>query len=334
MTGPAHAMRLSAVLFLLICCAACKTPDRPENPPPPLVIAESKPETQVPLPLENLLFNARQLIVAGDYAGALQELDAAPASNSPPEQVRERSLLRTEARRHLLQSRIVDVWVQVPSVPVALGDNVSAELVIANIGATVLTIRARKAASGSSSAFRIEMLCEEFPADGTRIEHKLITTLNLSEDLVLEPSRRHAFPFSIDTLEVSPTSPTVRMVTIAATLHTSTLYSEGAEQRAALIFRPSRLLVLPRNWEQLTTEPLRQLDRVLERGAYEHLPVVLALLSEDQRPTAIARLQKAQSAADTSPAMQTSILAALVLCRRLTERVGFPAVESIDRQIP
>ncbi len=324
-------VRLLATVLGLMCWTACVAPETDPSTeqavPAPLPVDVA---TEAPLPLETLLFNARQWIADGDYARALDLLAGPVAADAAADQVRERALLRTEARRHLLQSRVVDVWVQVKDVPITLGEQAPVELCMANISSQQLRIGG-VGASGAS-AFRVEAMCEEFPADGTQVQHKLTTTLSLGPELVLEPGCRQAFPFTIDSSEVSPESPTARIYTIAATLHTGSLQSEGSQQLAALIFRPARLLVLPRNWEPLQVKPLEQLESALVRGAALHLPVVAALLPANERAQGLARLQRAQADPATPPQLHTALRVAVQLCKRLAERVVFPPSGVSDRQ--
>ncbi len=267
-------MRTTPGLILLLAMTACKAPESGG------VQDVSKPEdprvVEAPIPLENRVVLARTALAQGDYRKVLALLadgDSLAAESARAEQ----ALLRTEAHRHLLQSEIVDAWIECAP-RTTLGEALELRLVLANVGAEPVLIKDRPQNGASASTLRIEASCREWPADGSFVEHRLTRSLELGADVRLDKAGRFAARCAFDTLEIAAESPTLRTYDIKAVLHTAGLEAGAARHLAAIQFRPTHVLVLPKNWQPLATAPLSSLLEAVKRRATLHLPVIAALM--------------------------------------------------------
>lgn len=272
--APGPLMRTTPGLLLLLALASCKAPETgalPEEPSP-----EEPRAVEAPIPLENRVVLARVALGQGDYQKVLSLLaDGDPLA---PQSARtEQALLRTEAHRHLLQSEVVDAWIECAQ-RTTLGDALELRLVLANVGTEALVIKDRPGNGASPSTLRIEASCREWPADGAFVEHRLTRSLELGSDVLLDRAGRFAARCALDTLEIAADSPTLRTYDIKAVLHTAGLQAGTARHLAAIQFRPVRVLVLPKNWEPLAAAPLLSLREAVKRRAILHLPVIAALM--------------------------------------------------------
>ena len=279
--APVPLMRATLGLVVLVLCAGCAAADSAAAAAAP----SDQPTVEVEvIPLENRLILARAALAAGDYREVLDLLADADSAASA-EMRAEQALLKTEARRHLVQSEIVDAWLDGPAL-VTLGDPVELRMVLANVGSEPVAIASHPQGGSSASTLRIDATCREWPSDGTVAEHRLVRSLELGADVLLKHAEQFTARCTLDTLEIAPESPTVRTYVIKAVLHTAGLKSGASQHVAAIQFRTLHVTVLPRNWEPLAADPLRSLMRAVERRALVHIPVIAVLLPETAREEA------------------------------------------------
>lgn len=258
---------------------------------------------------DQVVEEVRELLARRDFAAVGSRVQEALEAGVPQIQAAELRRLEALARRKLLETTQIQALVVPDSRRVTLGDPVTGELILANVGRESLEIPAGVPVSEGSpersrSTVYLELLYEEFGCDGTRLQERRTRSVELGEDLVLEPGRSRGFPLSFDTLEINPSSCALRHYRIKAVLYPAEIHVGGQVLHGPVPFTPALVRVFPRGYRHLEEHPVRRLEEAVRKCSPVHVPLAAALVPEERREEAIRVLRRAllgPGAADHGP---------------------------------
>jgi len=281
-----------------------------------------------------LLGRAEALARAQDYDMALSVLRELAEGHPPPALLDDFQRLRLEVKRHLLQSVWVDAFVVLDDARVTLGDPITGELVLANVGTEPLIIpalvpldtargtapdrRVRSATGLSRTSILQELSLTEFHAGGLITTERETRSFLLAEDIVLKPGERKTWPLHLDTMLYHPDSVALKEFVFGATLYPASIQIGSDTYAGTLVFKPAVCHVFPRNWRHLLRDPLRRLGEAVEKNSPVHIPLAAALVPPEERSRAIGLLAQALSGGGGGARPGPTRVAACVALRILT----------------
>lgn len=273
-----------------------------------------KREAPKPEEIEERLASIRRVVREQDYERALEMVNDLRGHSLPEQTSRELDVIRIEVKQHLLQSMAADAFIVADRSRVAVGDVISGEFLLVNLGrermvipATVRPSRDRE----SRSTIHIDVAYVEYALDGSIINERLTWSVEIGDDVDLEPGARRSWPLNLESAHFSPQSVNYRTFLVTASLFPAEIRIGNESYPGTLKFKPARIEVFPRNFEHLEKAPISRLREALKKDSAPHVPIASALVPIEGRREATQTLI---DALDSSLAAEISSETRLACC--------------------
>lgn len=293
------------------------------RPGGPSVVSVSDDAPVAPEAVADALAEVERLLAAGDLHAAVAMTEAwlvRPLSSSDR---RRFEGYRTDARRRILQTLVLDGFVRVAPSRITVGERVTVDVLLVNLSGRELRLPA-SAPGASPTSLHLALSCVEISADGARVEDRRTDVVALGEDVTLGPGERRAFSIPMGTDDRNLVGVGLRRFTLAATLWPARLEVGGESHPGSVTLRAAEFDAFPKNWEHLAAAPVERLAEALRKRSVVHIPLAAALVDVQDRPRAFDLLKAHLMEQGLSgPSFPSRVAACVAL--RLVTRKDLPA---------
>ena len=322
-------VRVSALLLPLIVatCLGCVAAEAGDEGPsgavasrpagPSAVYGGSAPTAPLPEEVAAALEEVGRLSAAGDLHAAAVTAEAWLARPLSVSDRRRFEALRSDVRRRMLQTLVLDGFVRAEPARLTVGGAVTLEVLLVNLSGRDLRIPS-EAPGASPTTLHLKLECVEIAADGSRGDDRRTDVVALGEDVVLAPGERKAFRIPMGTDDRNPASLALRRFTVSATLWPARLEVGGESFPGSVLLKPAIIDAFPRNWEHLSAAPVERLAEALRKRSAIHIPLAAALVEPSDRSRAFDLLKAHLLEQGSSGPPFSSRVAACVALRLVT----------------
>ena len=301
--------------------------------PNPNAAEQERLDERRPLPRDESGFRekwelASQYVASGFDDAALQIIDAALAQN-PPEPWGERlEGLETTLRSRRVQQRLVRIEVRPLRDYVLFQRGVKVEIRIQNVSDQLLSLLPPQSDAVSPSAITLELTRLDRDVSASARRRAWTQTLYVRNPaggpVEIQPGTAYTQQAVIPPSDIGGAIQGFRVLEIGGRFRSTRLKSGDAVRPIHVPLRAGRVVVVPRGYEPVASDPLGSMRKAVDNVAPVHLLLASEFVSRSDRAAAVERL--ADVLAHGHPSLERSAISALQVLRERS--VGEPITEA------